>query len=154
MPVTGVVARSAAITAGAPRRKANGDARMRASRMTTSSGTRRRLVSSSTRGGARSRAGSQTAWLERGTRLRRARPASARARLIDSSPGDTILLRSSIRHAMLGDEGELGRSRMDLARGLDTLLVAAAVAALAPVLVALLPGPRLPQVVVLLAGGC
>jgi len=42
---------------------------------------------------------------------------------------------------------------MDLARGLDTLLLAAAVAALAPVLVALLPGPRIPQVVVLLAGG-
>ena len=42
---------------------------------------------------------------------------------------------------------------MDLARGLETLLVAAAVAALAPVLVALLPGPRIPQVVVLLAGG-
>jgi Kef-type K+ transport system membrane component KefB len=42
---------------------------------------------------------------------------------------------------------------MDLARGLDTLLVAAIVAALAPVLVALLPGPRIPQVVVLLAGG-
>ena len=42
---------------------------------------------------------------------------------------------------------------MDLARGLDTLLVTAAVAALAPLLVALLPGPRIPQVVVLLAGG-
>jgi Kef-type K+ transport system membrane component KefB len=42
---------------------------------------------------------------------------------------------------------------MDLARGLETLLIAAAVAALAPVLVALLPGPRIPQVVVLLAGG-
>ena len=42
---------------------------------------------------------------------------------------------------------------MDLARGLDTLLLAAAVAALAPMLVALLPGPRMPQVVVLLAGG-
>jgi Kef-type K+ transport system membrane component KefB len=42
---------------------------------------------------------------------------------------------------------------MDLARGLETLLVAAAVAALAPVLVALLPGPRIPQVVVLLVGG-
>ena len=42
---------------------------------------------------------------------------------------------------------------MDLARGLDTLLYAAVVAALAPVLVALLPGPRIPQVVVLLAGG-
>ena len=39
-------------------------------------------------------------------------------------------------------------------RGLDTLLVAAVVAALAPVLVALLLGPRIPQVVVLLAGGC
>ena len=42
---------------------------------------------------------------------------------------------------------------MDLATGLETLLEAAAVAALAPVLVALLPGPRIPQVVVLLAGG-
>ena len=42
---------------------------------------------------------------------------------------------------------------MDLAKGLETLLVAAAVAALAPVLVALLPGPRIPQVVVLLVGG-
>ena len=42
---------------------------------------------------------------------------------------------------------------MDLARGLETLLVVATVAALAPVLVALLPGPRIPQVVVLLVGG-
>ena len=42
---------------------------------------------------------------------------------------------------------------MSLARGLDTLLLAAAVAALAPMLVALLPGPRIPQVVVLVAGG-
>ena len=42
---------------------------------------------------------------------------------------------------------------MDLARGLDTLLMVAAVAALAPLLVALLPGPRIPQVVILLAGG-
>src|SRR4029453_19685017 len=46
-----------------------------------------------------------------------------------------------------------GGASMDLARGLDTLLLAAAVAALAPVIVALLPGPRIPQVVVLLAGG-
>jgi Kef-type K+ transport system membrane component KefB len=43
--------------------------------------------------------------------------------------------------------------RMDLARGLETLLAAAAVAAIAPMLVAWLPGPRIPQVVVLLAGG-
>ena len=42
---------------------------------------------------------------------------------------------------------------MDLAKGLDTLLLAAVVAALAPMVVALLPGPRVPQVVVLLAGG-
>ena len=42
---------------------------------------------------------------------------------------------------------------MDLATGLETLLVAAAVAAIAPMLVAWLPGPRIPQVVVLLAGG-
>jgi Kef-type K+ transport system membrane component KefB len=42
---------------------------------------------------------------------------------------------------------------MDLARELVTLLVAATVAVLAPVIVALLPGPRIPQVVVLLVGG-
>jgi Kef-type K+ transport system membrane component KefB len=42
---------------------------------------------------------------------------------------------------------------MDLTRGLETLLVAATAAALAPVLVALLPGPRIPQIVVLLVGG-
>jgi Kef-type K+ transport system membrane component KefB len=42
---------------------------------------------------------------------------------------------------------------MDLATGLETLLVAAVVAAIAPVLVAWLPGPRIPQVVVLLVGG-
>jgi Kef-type K+ transport system membrane component KefB len=42
---------------------------------------------------------------------------------------------------------------MDLVRGLETLLVAAVIAALAPMVVALLPGPRIPQVVVLLAGG-
>jgi Kef-type K+ transport system membrane component KefB len=42
---------------------------------------------------------------------------------------------------------------MDLATGLETLLVAAAVAAIAPLLVAWLPGPRIPQVVVLLVGG-
>jgi Kef-type K+ transport system membrane component KefB len=42
---------------------------------------------------------------------------------------------------------------MDLARGLETLVAVGAVAALAPLLVALLPGPRIPQVVVLLLGG-
>jgi Kef-type K+ transport system membrane component KefB len=42
---------------------------------------------------------------------------------------------------------------MELARALETLLAVAAVAAIAPMLVALLPGPRIPQVVVLLAGG-
>jgi Kef-type K+ transport system membrane component KefB len=42
---------------------------------------------------------------------------------------------------------------MELVRGLETLLVAAVIAALAPMAVALLPGPRIPQVVVLLAGG-
>jgi Kef-type K+ transport system membrane component KefB len=54
---------------------------------------------------------------------------------------------------MLDGEVEAGGRRMDLARGLETLLVAATVAAIAPVLVAWLPGPRIPQVVVLLAGG-
>jgi Kef-type K+ transport system membrane component KefB len=42
---------------------------------------------------------------------------------------------------------------MELARALETLLAIAAVSAVAPLLVALLPGPRIPQVVVLLAGG-
>jgi Kef-type K+ transport system membrane component KefB len=42
---------------------------------------------------------------------------------------------------------------MDLARGLETLSVVAAVAALAPLIVALLPGPRVPQIVVLIVGG-
>jgi Kef-type K+ transport system membrane component KefB len=42
---------------------------------------------------------------------------------------------------------------MQLGRGLETLLLAATVAAIAPVLAAWLPGPRIPQVVVLLAGG-
>ena len=42
---------------------------------------------------------------------------------------------------------------MELARALETLLAVAAVSAFAPMLVALLPGPRIPQVVVLLAGG-
>jgi hypothetical protein len=41
---------------------------------------------------------------------------------------------------------------MDLARGLETLFVVAAVSALTPLVVALLPGPRIPQVVVLIAG--
>jgi Kef-type K+ transport system membrane component KefB len=42
---------------------------------------------------------------------------------------------------------------MDLATSLETLLVVATVAAIAPMLVAWLPGPRIPQVVVLLVGG-
>jgi Kef-type K+ transport system membrane component KefB len=42
---------------------------------------------------------------------------------------------------------------MDLSQGLETLLLVAAVAMLAPVLVALLPGPRIPQVVLLVFGG-
>ncbi|HEX6474425.1 MAG TPA: cation:proton antiporter, partial [Candidatus Limnocylindria bacterium] len=42
---------------------------------------------------------------------------------------------------------------MELATGLQTLLIAAVVAAIAPVVVALLPGPRIPQVVLLLVGG-
>ena len=42
---------------------------------------------------------------------------------------------------------------MDLTTGLVTLLVVATVAAVAPLIVALLPGPRIPQVVVFLIGG-
>src|SRR5262245_29942651 len=54
---------------------------------------------------------------------------------------------------MLDRERRGRRSPMELAIGLETLLVAAVVAAAAPLLVAWLPGPRIPQVVVLLAGG-
>ena len=42
---------------------------------------------------------------------------------------------------------------MDVTRGLETLFVVALVAALAPLVVALLPGPRIPQVVIFLVGG-
>ncbi len=42
---------------------------------------------------------------------------------------------------------------MDLTRGLQSLLAVFAVAALAPVLVAVLPGPKIPQVVFFLLGG-
>lgn len=101
IPVTGVVARSRAITAGAPRRNANGEARMRAARIGTSSGSRCRLVASSSGSGDGRPAGSQAAWLERGTTLRRARPASARAPAIRHVPHDTVRLRTSIRHVKL-----------------------------------------------------
>jgi Kef-type K+ transport system membrane component KefB len=42
---------------------------------------------------------------------------------------------------------------VDLTRGLDDLVAVALVAALAPLVVAALPGPRIPQVVVFLLGG-
>ena len=42
---------------------------------------------------------------------------------------------------------------MDLNRGLDDLVAVALVAALAPLVVAALPGPRIPQVVIFLVGG-
>ena len=42
---------------------------------------------------------------------------------------------------------------MDVTRGLEDLLVVALVAALTPLIIALLPGPRVPQVVVFLLGG-
>ena len=42
---------------------------------------------------------------------------------------------------------------MDVTRGLETLFIVALVAALAPLVVALLPGPRIPQVVIFLVGG-
>ena len=42
---------------------------------------------------------------------------------------------------------------MDLTQGLDDLLAVMLVAALAPLVVAILPGPRIPQVVVFLLGG-
>ena len=42
---------------------------------------------------------------------------------------------------------------MGVTRGLETLFAVALVAALAPVVVAVLPGPRIPQVVIFLLGG-
>ena len=42
---------------------------------------------------------------------------------------------------------------MDLTRGLEDLVAVALVAALAPLVVAILPGPRIPQVVIFLIGG-
>ncbi len=42
---------------------------------------------------------------------------------------------------------------MDLNRGLEDLVAVALVAALAPLVVAVLPGPRIPQVVIFLVGG-
>ena len=42
---------------------------------------------------------------------------------------------------------------VDLNRGLEDLVAVALVAALAPMVVAMLPGPRIPQVVVFLLGG-
>jgi hypothetical protein len=42
---------------------------------------------------------------------------------------------------------------MDLNRGLDDLVAVALVAALAPLVIAALPGPRTPQVVIFLIGG-
>src|SRR5688500_4725826 len=41
----------------------------------------------------------------------------------------------------------------DLSSVLNTLVVVAAVAALAPLIVSLLPGPRVPQIVLLIIGG-
>ena len=42
---------------------------------------------------------------------------------------------------------------MDLTQGLNDLVAVAAVAALAPIVVAVPPGPRVPQVVIFLFGG-
>ena len=42
---------------------------------------------------------------------------------------------------------------VDLSQGLTDLVAVALVAALAPIVVAVLPGPRIPQVVILLLGG-
>jgi Kef-type K+ transport system membrane component KefB len=42
---------------------------------------------------------------------------------------------------------------MDLTKGLDDLVAVALVAALAPIIIAMLPGPRIPQVVIFLLGG-
>ena len=41
---------------------------------------------------------------------------------------------------------------MELTQGLNDLVAVALVAALAPLVVAVLPGPRIPQVVILLLG--
>ena len=79
-PDTGVVARSAAMTATAPRKNVNGDVAMRWSRMVHSSGTR--VVAWRSRmaiGSSRPAGGSHTAWPDRGAWARAARPRAARS---------------------------------------------------------------------------
>ena len=79
-PEVGVAARSAAITAAAPRRNVNGDSSMRPCRIGISSGTR--VASCAVRtatGSGRSGAVGSSAWLSSGARVRAARPAAARA---------------------------------------------------------------------------
>jgi hypothetical protein len=76
----GVGARSAAMIAAAPRKKANGDVAMRAWRIGTRSGTRvRAWAASRASGSARSAGGTQSPWLRRGAAARAALPRAARS---------------------------------------------------------------------------
>ncbi len=79
-PLRGEAARSVAMTAAAPRKKANGDTSIRPWRIGISSGTRvAAWPSRISTGSVRSVAGSQRPWLDRGTSRRAALPAAARS---------------------------------------------------------------------------
>ena len=79
-PDRGVPARSAAISAAAPRKKANGEVSIRPWRIGRSSGMRSApSSSSSSTGGRRPAAGSQPAWSPRRAAARAARPSAARS---------------------------------------------------------------------------
>jgi hypothetical protein len=52
------------------------------------------------------------------------------------------------------DARDLRGLALDVHSAVGTLLVIAVVAVVAPIAIALLPGPRIPQVVVLILGGC
>jgi hypothetical protein len=87
-----VVARSAAITAAAPRKNANGEASIRPLRIGTSSGTRvAACASRMATGSGRSAAGCQPACPERGHASRAARPAAARSAGLASGPPSIVM---------------------------------------------------------------
>ena len=78
-PESGVGARSAAMIAAAPRKKANGEVAIRPWRIGTSSATREASSSSSiVTGSGRAAEGAHDAWLDRGLFTRAARPAATR----------------------------------------------------------------------------
>jgi hypothetical protein len=87
-PVTGVEARSAAITAAAPRRNANGDTAIRLCRMPIRLATRVAAWACKIPSGSRPSGTPPSACADRGTDARKARPASRRSRQLAPSSRD------------------------------------------------------------------